>query len=310
MLRASIFPKSILIVLAISLLGMGACPENAAAIEFDGKRAFDLVKKQVDFGPHPAGSPAIREVQKFIQDELKSYGLTVKTQPFKADTPHGPIEMLNIIGELPGEKSERIMITSHYDTKYFKEFRFVGANDGGSSTAALLEIARVMAKGPKPKDTIQFVFFDGEEAFCTEWDECLNGKDHTYGSQSFASDLKKNSQASQVKALILLDMIGDKGLQFQRESSSTPWLTMAMWAAANKLGYDKYFTRQSGDVGGDDHMPFMEIGIPAIDLIHLPFPDTWHTVDDTIDHISPESLKVTGDTVIRAIPAIADHVGR
>ena len=217
MRNASRFPKAILIALAISLLGMGACPENPpAVVDFDGKRAFDLVKKQVDFGPHPAGSPEIKGVQKFIMDELKSYGLTVRTQPFKPDTPHGPIEMLNIIGEIPGEKPERIMITSHYDTKYFKEFRFVGANDGALRHSSSLEIARVMSKGPKPKNTIQFVFFDGEEAFCTEWDECLNKRDHTYGSQYFADDLKKTSQIKQVKALILLDMIGDKGLQFQK----------------------------------------------------------------------------------------------
>jgi Zn-dependent M28 family amino/carboxypeptidase len=262
------------------------------------------VRKQVDFGPHPAGSPAIKQVQKYIMDELKSYGLTVKTQSFRPQTPQGPVDMLNIIGELPGQNPERIIISSHYDTKPFKDFRFVGANDGGSSTGTLLEIARVMAKGEKPKNTIQFVFFDGEEAFCREWDDCMNGKDHTYGSQYFADDLKKSGQVRQVKALILLDMIGDKGLQFEREQSSEPWLTNIFWNTGKKLGYEKTFTPGTDDVGGDDHMPFRQLGIPAIDLIHLPFPDTWHTPNDTLDHISAENLKIVGDTVIRAIPQI------
>src|SRR5215831_2651018 len=228
MLQISIVPRLIAVLLATSLLGMAACPEKSDSTaattpattegtlkptDFDGQRAFENVRKQVDFGPHPAGSPAIKQVQKYIMDELKGYGLTVKTQSFKPNTPQGPVEMLNIIGELPGEKTDRIIISSHYDTKPFKEFRFVGANDGGSSTGTLLEIARIMAKGEKPKNTIQYVFFDGEEAFCPEWDDCMNGKDHTYGSQYFADDLKKNNQTSQVKALILLDMIGDKGLQ-------------------------------------------------------------------------------------------------
>ncbi|HZS46845.1 MAG TPA: M28 family peptidase [Blastocatellia bacterium] len=331
MLFFSFLPRLMTLILATGLLGLTGCDNPSAAnnkpttaapaeskaddqslkpTEFDGQRAFESVRKQVEFGPHPAGSPAIKQVQKYIMDELKSYGLTVKTQSFKPKTPIGSVEMLNIIGELPGQSTERILIASHYDTKPFKEFRFVGANDGGSSTGTLLEIARVMAKGEKPKDTIQFVFFDGEEAFCKEWDECLNGKDHTYGSQYFADDLKKNAQVSQVKALILLDMIGDKGLQFKKQETSTPWLTNIFWSTGKRLGYDKTFNNGKDDVGGDDHMPFLQIGIPAIDLIHLPFPDTWHEPTDTLDHISAENLKIVGDTVIRAIPQIEAYQNR
>src|SRR5262249_2190163 len=147
---------------------------------FDSERAFGHVKKQVEFGPRPAGSAAIEKTRQYILDELKAYGLKTSLEEFTASTPRGKVKFKNIIAELPGaelpgERSSTIILASHYDTKPFKDFIFVGANDGGSSTGVLLEIARVMAiEKRKSRFTYQFVFFDGEEAFCREWGECLN----------------------------------------------------------------------------------------------------------------------------------------
>ncbi|MEK7830819.1 MAG: M28 family peptidase, partial [Acidobacteriota bacterium] len=154
--------------------------EKIKTTAFEAERAFNHVKAQVAFGPRPAGSAAIEKTREYLVKELKSYGLNATLDEFTDTTPHGKTKFKNVIAELPGETANTIIISSHYDTKEFKEFRFVGANDGGSSTGILLEIARVMAADKqKRKFTYQFVFFDGEEAFCQEWSECLNGKDNT-----------------------------------------------------------------------------------------------------------------------------------
>src|SRR6266576_4653057 len=146
-----------------------------AKSDFDADRAFDYVKKQVEFGPRPPGSPELEKTRAYIVDQLRSFGLNVSTDEFHPTTPMGDKKMANIVAELPGPSADVIIIGSHYDTKLFKEFKFVGANDAGSSTGALMEIARVLAaKKTKPKFTYWFVFFDGEEAFCFDWDECHN----------------------------------------------------------------------------------------------------------------------------------------
>src|SRR5436853_4322338 len=164
-------------------------PAPQAKLSIDGDRAFENVRKEVEIGPRPAGSAELAKARDFIVGELKSCGLNVTLDEFTPKTPVGERKMVNIIAELPGESSDVIIISSHYDTKLFKEFRFVGANDGGSSTGTLMEMARVMAQsGQKPRMTYWFVFFDGEEAFCKDWSKeepegCENpdGPDNTYG---------------------------------------------------------------------------------------------------------------------------------
>jgi Zn-dependent M28 family amino/carboxypeptidase len=205
--------------------------------DFDADRAFNHVKAQVAFGPRPAGSAAIEKTREYLVKELKSYGLNPTFDEFTDTTPRGKIKFKNVVAELPGETPNIIILSSHYDTKEFKEFSFVGANDAGSSTGVLLEIARVMAADKqKRKFTYQFVFFDGEEAFCREWSECLNGKDNTYGSRHYVEKLKKNKQTDQIKAMILLDMVGDKDLTIPREESSSSWLVNAIWGTAQSPG--------------------------------------------------------------------------
>ncbi len=293
-----------------------ATPETEQAkktTEFSGERAFNHVKTQVEFGPRPAGSAALEKTREYLIKELKSYGLKVALDEFTPTTPQGKVKMKNIIAELPGESPNFIAIASHYDTKPYKEFTFVGANDGGSSTGALLEIARVMAADKtKRKFTYQFVFFDGEEAFCAEWSECLNGKDHTYGSSHMVERLRAAKQLEQIKALVLLDMIGDKDLTIPREQNSTGWLVEAIWGTAAELGHRKQFPSRPFSVGDDDYMRFLEAGVPAVDIIDFeyggPANPYWHTKEDTLDKVSAQSLKVVGDVVLLSLPKIEAQI--
>src|SRR5688572_7932362 len=172
-------------------------PTNANTSPFDGERAMAHVRKQVEFGPRPAGSAESEQTRNYVISELKAYGLKVTTDEFHPNTPVGARKMVNVTAELPGSSPNVIIVSSHYDTKLFKEFRFVGANDGGSSTGALLELARVMtATKADRRFTYWFVFFDGEEAFCREWDECgkPGAPDNTYGSRRYVSQLQNKNE--------------------------------------------------------------------------------------------------------------------
>ena len=275
------------------------------AAEFDAARAYDHVKKLVALGPHPSGSESIKKAQEYIENELKSFGLKVSADNFNGETPKGTVPMKNIIAELRGEKPDIVLITGHYDTKV--QAGFVGANDGGSSAAAVLETARVLSN-TKPEYTLWFVLFDGEEAV-VDW-SAMDGKDNTYGSRHLASKLKGDGTLARVKALVLFDMIGDKDLDIKREGESTGWMVDAIWNTAHALGYQKYFLDSEQDIS-DDHLPFRDAGVPVVDLIDFnygPRHSYWHTNLDTLDKISGESIKIVGDVVIRALPEIFKHL--
>ncbi|MDX6696135.1 MAG: hypothetical protein QOF02_3738 [Blastocatellia bacterium] len=279
---------------------------------FDGSRAFTHVSKQVEFGPRPAGSSELARTREYLTSELKSYGLNVTQDEWRATTPVGQRQMVNLVAELPGESNQVVIISSHYDTKLYKEFRFVGANDGGSSTGALLEIARVMAAAKqKPRLTYWFVFFDGEEAFCAEWDQCRNpdGPDNTYGSRHFVAQLKSRNELQRVGAMILLDMMGYKDLQLGRNNiMSTRWLIDTIWQTARELGHDDVFVDGEEDCDGDDCTPFLQEGIDSIDIIQLGSYPYWHRPEDTLDKISPRSLKVAGDVLLASLPRIEERL--
>ncbi len=281
-------------------------------VAFDGQRAFEHVRKQVEFGPRPAGSAELAKTREYMVKELGSYGLNVTTDEWTPQTPVGPRKMVNVTAELPGESSEVIIISSHYDTKLIKEFRFVGANDGGSSTGALMELARVLAeRKQKPRYTYWFVFFDGEEAFCKEWDECKNNgsPDNTYGSRRFVEQLKSKGEVQRVRTMVLLDMVGYTLLEFGRDGElSTKWLVDAIWNTARELGYSKYFVEREEGVGGDDHEPFLRAGIDAVDIIQLSTYCCWHEPTDTLDKISPQTLKIVGDVVLASLPRIEQRL--
>jgi len=293
-------------------------PASTSKSDFNGDRAFEHVRKQVEFGPRPAGSAELEQARAYIVDQLKSYGLKVTTDEFHPTTPLGERKMANVTAELPGESSDVIIISSHYDTKYFKDFKFVGANDGGSSTGALLEIARVLAASKqKTRLTYWFVFFDGEEGFCKEWDDCFNPNpaepatplpDNTYGSRRYVANLIEKNELKRVRAMILLDMMGYKNLRLGRDNMSSVWLQDLVWQAGKQLGYGSQFVEARESVGDDDHGPFLKAGVYALDIIQLGSYPYWHTKEDTLDKVSAKSLKIVGDTVIASLPKIEEWV--
>ncbi|HYV07765.1 MAG TPA: M28 family peptidase [Blastocatellia bacterium] len=270
-------------------------------VQFDAARAYRHVKKLVEIGPRPPGSEAIREASDYVVSELRSYGLKVTEDKFQAETTRGQVAMNNLVAELKGKRSETVLIAGHYDTK--PQAGFVGANDGGSSTAAVLEMARVLAK-TKPDYTLWFVFFDGEEAF-VDWN-ANNGMDNTYGSRHMVKKLAADGVLSQVKAMVLVDMIGDMNLDLLRDVESTLWMVNAIWRTARQLGYAKHFLEAEGAYS-DDHIAFKNAGVPVVDLIDFnygPGNRYWHTNDDSLDKVSGESMKVVGDVVIASLPEI------
>jgi len=267
-------------------------------------------KKQIEFGPRPPGTSELEKTRGYIVNELKSYGLTVSLDEFTADTPEGKKKMANIVGEIAGETRPVILITSHYDTKLYKDMRFVGANDPAASVGTLLEIARVAASlRDKPKMTYRFVFFDGEEAFCDGWDDCgtPDNPDNTYGSRHYADRLVDTKEVENIHAMILLDMMGYKKLELGRDTTSTRWLQDVIWKSGRELGHTSIFVDRDEGVGGDDHEPFLKVGISAVDIIQLNDYPHWHKASDTIDKISAQSMKIVGDTVLASLPLIAAH---
>jgi Zn-dependent M28 family amino/carboxypeptidase len=264
---------------------------------FDSARAFDHLRQMVQIGPRPAGSAALNQTRSYIKKQIASYGLTVEEQPFSGATPKGPIDMINLIVRLPGKRPDRILITGHYDTKYFANMRFVGASDGASSGAFLIEIARVLKDQPR-EFTYELVWFDGEEAVI-DWDK---DKDSTYGSRYYVQAAQKAGTLKTAKAMILIDMIGDRDLQIRRDSNSTPWLNDIVWAAAKRVGHGVAFPDLGTSVE-DDHLAFVAAGVPSVDIIDLDY-TAWHTADDDLPAVSARSLQIVGDVVLAALPDI------
>lgn len=280
---------------------MSSAAQSAPTRGFDSARAFEHLRRQVSLGPRPSGTPAIVETRRYILEQLKASGIDAREQAFIAMTPLGEVSMANIIATIPGKRPDRLALASHYDTKLFREFKFVGANDGASSTAVLLELGRVL-KGRQNELTIELLFLDGEEARRTEW----QGTDNTYGSRHYVQAAQKSGGLKALKALVLLDMIGDRELTIRRDSNSTPWLVDIIWSAAARLGHSGTFSNQLTTIE-DDHIPFLRAGVAAADLIDLDNP-TWHTAQDDLEHVSARSLQTVGDVVLAAVPEIEKHI--
>jgi glutaminyl-peptide cyclotransferase len=267
---------------------------------FDSNRAWADLVKQVGFGPRPSGTAALQQTREYILAELKKAGIATRQQIFIARTPLGETSMANVIATIPGRRPERLAIASHFDTKLFRDIRFVGASDGASSTAALLELGRVL-KARQNEFTIDLLFFDGEEAV-VDW----SATDSTYGSRHYVQAAQQDGSLGGLKALILLDMIGDKDLIIRRDSNSTPWLVDAIWGAAARLGHRSTFANDLTSID-DDHMPFVRAGIPSVDIIDLDYP-AWHTANDTLENVSARSLQIVGDVVLAALPEIEQRL--
>jgi glutaminyl-peptide cyclotransferase len=291
------------VVTLAACLGAQTQRPAASPAKFDSSRAWEHLRRQVSFGPRPSGSAAIVETRRYILDQLKAAGIDGREQAFDANTPLGRVKMANVIGTIPGTRAERIALATHFDTKLFREFRFVGASDGASSTAAVLELGRVL-KGRQNPYTIELVFFDGEEAVNREWRD----PDNTYGSRHYVQAAREAGTLAGLKALILLDLIGDRNLNIRREANSTDWLVDILWASAKKLGHSQSFLPDETPIE-DDHMHFLRAGVPAADIIDLDYP-AWHTAQDDLDAVSARSLQIVGDVVLDALPQIESHLSR
>lgn len=261
---------------------------------FDGEAALRHVERVVAIGPRPAGSPAAARTRDYIVAELKKAGARVRVEPFEASTPDGRLKMANLVAVVPGRRADVIMIGGHYDTKWFPDIHFVGANDGGSSTGFLIELTRrLVARGGE--FTYWIAFFDGEEAR-RSW----TATDSLYGSRHLAAELKRKAQLP--RAVVVVDMIGDRNLGIRREAYSAAPLTELIWASALRLGHGQHFLSEAMAVE-DDHAPFLRAGVPSVLLIDFDFPP-WHTSADTLDTISAQSLQVVGDVLLDALPSL------
>jgi glutaminyl-peptide cyclotransferase len=274
-----------------------------APVKFESGRAWEHLRQLVAIGPRPSGSPAIELTRKYIKEQLAASGLAATEQTWDDQTPLDKVRMVNLVVTIPGARKERIVFAGHYDTKLYRQFRFVGASDGGSSAAFLLELGRVL-KARKNPLTIELLFLDGEEARLPDW----HGTDNTYGSRHYVEVAKRDGSLATLKALVLIDMIGDRDLDIRRDTNSTPWLTNAIWEAAKRQNLDDYFLADSTRIE-DDHLPFLAAGVPSVDIIDLDY-EAWHTAKDTLDAVSARSLQVVGDVVLAALPHIETQLAK
>jgi glutaminyl-peptide cyclotransferase len=298
--------------LAVALAWVAAVGA-AATPAFDGARAFRDVERLVGFGPRPPGSPAAERTRAYILGELRGAGWRVREHAFTARTPRGPIRMVNLVAEWPGRRPEIVAVGGHYDTKVFTSFRFVGANDAGSSTALLIELGRTLSarhRAAPPEYTRWLLFFDGEEAQ-VEW----SPTDSLYGSRALVAQLRASGEIARLRALIVADMIGDRDLGIRREAGATHWLTDLVWAVAQRLGHARHFLAEHQPVE-DDHRPFLDAGVAATLLIDFEYGGGpgqnayWHTEADTPDKVDPRSLQVVGEVILEALPAIEAELTR
>jgi len=268
--------------------------------EFSGEKALLHVQHLVDLGPHPVGSDAIEKAREYIEAQLRHSGWQVTRQGFTEETPRGKVRFVNLIARFSGDgnaAAPSFLLCSHYDTKLFDAIRFVGANDGGSSTGLLLELARVIGGRPNMARKIELVFFDGEEAY-----ENFSETDGLYGSRYFAKQLEADG-GKQFRGGILFDMIGDRSLDITLPADSPPAMARDIFAAAEALKLRNYFSYLDRDLI-DDHAPLNAIRIPTIDIIDFDYA-WWHTADDTLDKISAQSLKITGSVALYYLSELA-----
>ncbi len=303
MSRRPVFPVvfALLAVVAMILAGCRSDsrppPPETFSREFSGQRAFEHVAKLVAFGPRPSGSPELEQSRRYIEAELRAAGWTVERQRFTDPTPHGPIEFVNLIARPTGANPDdaRAIICTHYDTKFYAAQQFVGADDGGSGTGALLEMARVLARDKDFARKFELVFFDGEEAI-REFRYDSPPYDGLWGSRHYAHALSASKRARQFRLGILWDMIGKKDLTITLPPDSPSKLATGIFAASEALGTRSHFGYFHGGIL-DDHYDLNAAGIPTIDLIDFNFP-AWHTPGDTLDKISAESLEIVGQATL------------
>jgi len=290
-LHASAFVPFILVALVVSILRAESLHASQSRVweEFSGEKALAHVQRLVNFGPRPPGSDALEKSRDYIDNQLRLAGWQVTRQAFTDDTPRGKVRFVNLVARFSTQTkaAPSFLLCSHYDTKTFDTIRFVGANDGGSSTGLLLELARVLGQHSNLARKVELVFFDGEEAY-----EEFSDRDGIYGSRHFAKQLAESKTATQFRGGLLFDMVGDKSLNITLPPDSPAEMAHDIFASADALKLRTYFTYFDRGIT-DDHTPLNAIGIPVVDLIDFDFA-WWHTADDTLDKVSPQSLQIVG----------------
>ncbi len=276
-------------------------PDSGPPPTFDGDHAMQYVKDIVKFGPRPVGSANHKKVEEYIASRLK--GDQVEDDTFTADTPEGKFPVHNIIAKYPGTKDGIIVIASHYDTNYpLRNTSFVGANDGGSSSALLLEFANQLRGKPRDGYSVWLIWDDAEESIKPDT-EMPFLDDSLYGINHLAEKWQADGTLKKIKAFLLADMVGDADLNIDREGNSTPWLEKVIYEAATRLGYQSHFFGRSLPME-DDHIPFVKRGVPCADIIDFSYGYNnvfWHTPQDTVDKLSPKSLQIVGSVMLETI---------
>ncbi len=281
----------------LHLKAQAASSRSPRPAAFGGAKALAYTRKATSFGERASGSEALTRTREWIVSELKPLGAEVMLDRFEGHTPAGPVPMANILVKFPGTSGKIIAVTGHYDTKKIPMVRFVGANDGGSSTGFLIEFARAMQQ-TKHRDDLVIVFFDGEEAL-GEWSDT----DSRYGSRHLAAKWLADGTLRKIKALINVDMVGDKDLDLSNDSNSSESLRATVRAIAERRKYTRYLRTEAGAID-DDHRPFADLGVNVLDIIDLdygPGGSYWHTAEDSLDKLSVNSLQVVGNLVMNLV---------
>ena len=298
-----------LVGLTLAACATEAAPVQSSALAIDGERALDLARRQVELGPRPAGSEAAGRLRALLEAELSALGLEVRREAFRSETPEGPVDFENLLVELPGRaapsRSEGppiVYLVAHMDTKRMP-FEFVGANDGASATALLVELARALAPEAGQRSvTYRLLWVDGEEAVRPAW----FGLDNTYGSRHHVQLLEQTGELRRVAACVVLDMVGDRDLGLLREGYSDTRLRRIFEDAARAAGHADAFRGPVFQLR-DDHLAFIAGGVPSVVLIDFsygPGNAWWHTTDDTLDKLSAASLQTVGEIVVAGLPAL------
>jgi glutaminyl-peptide cyclotransferase len=274
-----------------------AAHDSAPLPQIDAKRAFEYTREVTAFGERYMGNENHKKLEHYILDHLK--GDQVEDDAFTADTVEGKFPVRNIIDRFPGRKDGIVAILGHYDTNYpLRNTGYVGANDGGSSTAILLEFANQLRGKPRDGYSVWLVWTDGEEAV-KSWSDT----DSDYGSRHLAEKWEKDGTLKKIKALIVVDMIADADLDIQRNTKGAPWLLDLIYQAAERGGYQSHFYALQGAIE-DDHIPFFNRGVPCADVIDLDYGYNnvfHHTPQDTMDKLSPKSMEIVGNTILETI---------
>ena len=268
---------------------------------FRGENALREVSNFVALGPRPSGSPGAAAAAAYIRKRLEATGVQAVMDEFEETGPHGVMRFRNVLGEIKGATQSTVIYLSHYDTKAGVADDFAGANDSGSSTGLLLEMASVLAARPPRNLNVLFAFVDGEEALVD-----YSGKDGLHGSRRLVSMLIDSRRARNIVAVFVADMVGDRDLSITIPRNSTPELVSLVFRAAREENSRQVFSLSRLQIL-DDHLPFIRAGIPAVDIIDFHYGsgtgenDYWHTPEDTLDKLSARSLQTVGRVLLRAL---------